>query len=192
MRRTRLALGIAFLFCASASAQIEWISWDPMAIRSDRTEPARLQMQLDTGGRVPGGNAAAARLDFAAVGSLTLTPLGSGRFSATVAAAQLHFDYIADDVNHNFVGFIRLLDANNAFITSYNAFVNVVDANIPRVGIITRDNDARQTQRILNLHRPLIKPTDVRPAVPQFYSYFPDDFEFRIGRLHCSELSIGA
>jgi hypothetical protein len=149
-----------------------------MAIRSDRTEPARLEMQLDTGGRVPGGNAAAARFDFAAGGSLTLTPLGSGRFSATVAAAQLLFDYMTDDVNHNFVGFIRLLDANNAVITSYNAFVNVVDANIPRVGIITRDNDARQTQRILNLHRPLIKPTDVRPAVQQFYSYFSDDFDF--------------
>jgi hypothetical protein len=176
MRRAPLA--IAFAFCTAANAQVDWISWDPMAIRSDRTEPARLEMQLDTGGRVPGGNATAARLDFAAGGSLTLTPLGSGRFSATVAAQQLLFDYKADDVNRNFVGFIRLLDSSNAALATYNAFVNVVDANIPRVGITTRDTDARHTQRVLNLHRPLIKPTDVRPAAQQFYTYFPDDFDF--------------
>src|SRR6266545_1653086 len=124
MRRAPLALAIALGFCAAAHAQIEWVLWDPMAVRADRTEPAWLEMQLDTGGRVPGGNAAAARLDFAGGGSLTLTPIGSGRFSATVAAAQLLYDYKPDDVNHNFVGFIRLLDASNAVITSYNAFVN--------------------------------------------------------------------
>lgn len=178
MRRAPLALAIAFGFCAAANAQIEWVLWDPMAVRVDRTEPARLEMQLDTGGRVPGGSAPAARLDFAGGGSLALTPMGSGRFSATVAAAQLLNDYKADDVNRNFVGFIRLLDSSNAVITSYNAFVSVVDENIPPVFITTRVNDARQTRRILNLRRPLIKTTDLRAAVQQFYAYFPDDFDF--------------
>jgi hypothetical protein len=173
-----LELAIAFGFCAAANAQIQWVLWDPMAVRADRTEPARLEIQLDTGGSGPGGSATAVRLDFAGGGSLTLTPLGSGRFSAMVAAAQLLYDYKADDVNHNFVGFVVLLDASNAVISSGGAFVNVFDMNIPPVLITARGNDARQTGRILNLHRPLIKPADVRTAVQQFYAYFPDDFDF--------------
>ena len=167
-----LALVLSFGFCGAANAQIEWILWEPMAVRFDRTEPARFEMQLEPGGAV------AARLDFAAGGSLTLTPLGSGRFSATVPAAQLLHDYKEDDVNHNFVGFIRLLDASSAVISSGGAFVNVVDTSIPPVGITARGIDARQTARILNLHRPLIKPADLLTAVQQFYAYFPDDFDF--------------
>ncbi len=127
---------------------------------------------------MPGGSAPAARLDFAAGGSLTLTPLGNGRFSATVAAAQLLHDYKPDDVNRNFAGFIRLLDERNSVIASYNAFVSVVDGNIPTVNITARGNDARQTARLLNVHRPLIKLADVRTAVQLFYAYFPDDFDF--------------
>lgn len=177
MRRAATFL-FTLAFCAAANAQIEWVVWEPMAIRSDRTDPAHLEIQLDTSGRVPGGNASAARLDFAAGGSLTLTSLGSGRFRTTVAAAQLLHDYKADDVHRNFVGFIRLLDASNSVIASYNAFISVVDANIPPVTITARDTAARQTRRILNLHRPLIKSIHVVTAVQQFYTYFPDNFDF--------------
>jgi hypothetical protein len=138
----------------------------------------RLEIQLDTAGRGSGGNAAAARLDYAAGGSLALTSLGSGRFSGAVPAAQLFHDYKPDDVNRNFVGFIRLLDSANAVLASYNAFISVMDANIPPVSITTRDNAARHTTRILNVHRSAIKTSDLRTAVQQFYAYFPDDFDF--------------
>lgn len=178
MQRLLVALTIAVVLCPCANAQIQWLLWDPVAIAPDRSEPARLEMQLDAGGRVPGGNAPAARIDLAAGGSLTLTPLGSGRFTAMIAPAQLLYDYKSDDINRNFVGYIRLLDASNAVITSYNAFISVVDTNIPRAGIMTRDSGARQTARILNLYRPLIKTTDVLSAVQQFYTYFADDFDF--------------
>ena len=180
MRRAplALALAIAFGFCVAAHGQIEWVLWDPMAVRTDRTEPARLELQLQTSGRGTPTGVTAVRLDLAAGGSLTLTPLGSGRFAGTVMAAQLLYDYQADDVNHNFVGFIRLLDASNAVITSFNAFVNVVDKNIPTVRITARGVDARQTLRILNLYRPWITYANAGTAVQQFYTYFPDDFDF--------------
>ena len=170
MRRT-VVLVLAFAVCATAHAQVDWILWDPTTIRSDRTTPVRLELQAAS-------NVAAVRIDFAATGSQTLTPMGSGRFTANVAAAPLLFDYKADDVHRNFVGFIRLLDASSAVIASFNAFVNVIDANIPAVQVTTRDSGARQTRRILNLHRPLIGANDVRNAILQFYSYFPDQFDF--------------
>ncbi len=178
MSRT-LSLVLALGFCSIANAQINWVLFDPMAIRVGRTEPAKLEVQLDTSGRGGQGRVATAvRLDFAAGGSLTLTPLGSSRFSGTIAAAQLLDDYKPDDANHNFVGFIRPLDSTGQVIASYNTFINVVDASIAPVGIIARDKDARQSPRVLNLHRPLINPGDLRPAVQQFYSYFPDNFDF--------------
>jgi hypothetical protein len=176
--RTRLALTIVFGFVAAANAQFDWILWDPMAIRADRAEPAQLEIQVRTTGRGAPSGVTAARIDFAGGGSLNLTPLGSGRFSASIPAARLLYDYRPDDLNHNFVGFIRLLDSSNAVIVSFNAFINVVDANTPPAAVITLPNDARQSQHILNLHRPLIASEDVRPAVQQFYSYFPDAFDF--------------
>ena len=42
--RTRLALTIVIGFVAAANAQFDWILWDPMAIRNDRAEPARLEI----------------------------------------------------------------------------------------------------------------------------------------------------
>ena len=177
MRRA-LALVITFGFCAVANAQFDWVLWDPMAVRADRSEPVRLELQLQTTGRGTPIGVTAVRLDLAAGGSLTLTPLGGGRFEGTVTAAQLLYDYQADDVNHNFVGFIRLLNAGSAVITSYNAFVNVIDKNVPIARITARGVDARQTTRILNLYRPSITYANAGTAVQQFYAYFPDDFDF--------------
>src|SRR5438045_2928806 len=103
MKRTFLALG---LFAITAQAQtVVWDKWDPMAVRTNRT--ADVVLELQTAGTVSG-----VRLDYANGGFITLTQTTPGRWSASVPAAKVLDGYAADDVNHNFVGFIRLLGSS--------------------------------------------------------------------------------
>jgi len=172
MRRAWLQFAVALLVCASAEAQIEWITWDPMAIRASRTEPVRLDVQY------AGATASTAlRLDLAAGGAITLTAMGAGRFTTNVPAASALFDFKADDVNRNFVGFLRTLGAGGTVVSTYNLFINVLDSSIGAVAVKSRPNDARQTARILNLYRPTIG-RNSQTATQQFYAYFADDFDF--------------
>ena len=118
------------------------------------------------------------RLDYAiGGGSLTLAPTGPGRWGGSVPAAQLLAGYDAGDVNHNFVGFVRLLSGTTT-LSSYNSFINVVDSHVPAPAIRQIDNAARATPRILNLYRSNLTINDVQSAVQQFYAYYHDDFDF--------------
>src|SRR5213592_5295725 len=118
MRNVFVAI-LALGFCAVAHAQLDFVLWDPMTVRVNRTDPVKLEVQLASG-----TTASAIRMDYAGGGSLTLTPLGGGRFTASIPAAQLFSDYKVDDVNRNFVGFLRLLDAGGQVQTSFNAFIS--------------------------------------------------------------------
>ena len=172
MRRALLSFAVAFFVCASASAQIDWITFDPTAIRTTRTDPVRLDLQYNNA--TP---STAMRLDLAAGGSITMTPMGGGRFTTTVSAASALFDFASDDMNRNFVGFLRILGAGGSVVSTYNVFINVLDSRIPAVAVKNRAGDARQTSRILNLYRPLVG-RNSQTATQQFYAYFPDDFDF--------------
>jgi hypothetical protein len=165
-------LFIAALLATAAEAQtIAWIKYDPSAIRSDRTAPVTLEL-------VTTGNVAGVRIDFTGSGSLTLTQAAPNRWSGSVPAARLLAGYDATDVNHNFVGFVRLLDAGGQTISSYNSFINVADSRVGAPAIRQIDSTARATTRILNLYRPFVGPNDVQNAIQQFYTYYRDDFDF--------------
>jgi hypothetical protein len=161
------------LFAPVARAQsISWIKYDPSAIRSDRTSPATLELL------VTGSGVTAVRLDYAGGGSLSLTQTTANRWSASVPASQLLAGYDANDVNHNLVGFVRLLGSGGQTLTSYNSFINVMDSRVPAPAIKQLDATARATPRILNLYRPNITINDIQTAILQFYNYYHDDFDF--------------
>jgi hypothetical protein len=99
----RLLFALAFLAPVAHAQTITWIKYDPSAIRSDRTAPATIEL-------VTSGTVSGVRLDYAmGGGSLTLASAGPNRWSGSVPAAQLLAGYDASDVNHNFVGLVRLL-----------------------------------------------------------------------------------
>lgn len=163
---------LALLVAAAAQAQtIVWNKYDPMAVRTNRTADVALEVQ--TSGAVSG-----MRLDFASGGSLVLTQSGPGRWVASVPAAKVLDGYAGDDVNHNFVGFLRLLASDGSTLVSYNSFIQVVDHLVPSVTIRTLSGNARATARVLNLYRPTIDPDQVQAAAQQFYGYFHDDYDF--------------
>ncbi len=174
MRIRVLVTLLVFLLCPLAHAQVEWVVFDPMTIRTTRTEPIQVTVQIALAEQ---SNVDAVRLDYQSGGQLMFTPQGNGRYVATLPAAKALAGFDASDVNRNFLGYARLLK-NGATYASYNLFLSVLDDNTPRVPVTTRANNARQTKRILNLYRPLLTPDNVRAAVQQFYAYFPDEFDF--------------
>src|SRR5258708_4752163 len=139
---------LALLLATAAQAQtIVWDKFDPMAVRTNRT--ADVVIEAQTSGTVSG-----MRLDYANGGSLTLTQSGPGHWVASVPAAKVLDGYAADDVNHNFVGFIRLLASDGSTLATYNSFIQVLDDRVPSITIRTLGGNARATTRILNLFRP--------------------------------------
>ncbi|HEY8180894.1 MAG TPA: hypothetical protein VII32_01550 [Thermoanaerobaculia bacterium] len=166
----RLLLVAAIAISADAQTVV-WTKFDPGAIRVGRTEPAVLEVQLNS-------TVSSVALDYAGGGRLNLTSSGPNRWTASVDAAHLLSGYASDDVNHNFVGFLRLLDSSGQTLSTLNAFINVIDANVPAVTVTNLGGGAQATLRILNLHRPALSVTDVQAAAQQFYVYYRDDFDF--------------
>src|SRR6266568_3992231 len=119
MHRAAVAL-LALLPVIAAHAQtIVWEKYDPMAVRTDRT--AAVAIEAQTSGTVSG-----MRLDYANGGSLAFTQSLPGRWVASVPAAKVLDGYAADDVNHNFVGFIRLLASDGTTLATYYSFIQVL------------------------------------------------------------------
>jgi len=162
---------VALIAVAGHGQTVVWNKFDPGAIRAGRTDPVAIEVQTS-------GAVSAVALDAAAGGRVTLTAAGANHWTGTVTAAQALFDYRADDVNHNFVGFLRLLGPSSETLSTLNAFINVVDSNVPSVEVAELGSGARATTRILNLYRPNVSLTDVRSAAQQFYAFYRDDFEF--------------
>ncbi len=163
---------LALLFAVAADAQtVVWEKFDPMAVRLNRT--ANVALEVKTSGTVSG-----MRLDYANGGSLTLTQSVPGDWVASVPAAKVLDGYQAGDVNHNFVGYLRLLASGGTTLATYNTFIQVVDGNVPSVPIRNLSANARATPRILNLYRPAIDINSVQAAAQQFYGYYHDDFDF--------------
>jgi hypothetical protein len=163
---------LTLVLAVAAHAQtIVWEKFDPMAVRANRTTDVAFEAQ--TSGTVSG-----LRLDYANGGSLTLTQSVPGRWVASVPAAKVLDGYQADDVNHNFVGFIRLLASDGTTLATYNSFIQVIDDRVPTVTIRAIGGNARATPRILNLYRPGLDVNQVQTAAQQFYGYYHDDYDF--------------
>ena len=172
MHRLLIAAVFALGLNTAGRAQtIVWENYDPMAVRANRT--ADVAFVAQTSGSVSG-----MRLDYANGGSLTLTQSMPGRWIASVPAAKVLDGYQADNVNHNFVGFIRLLASDGSTLATYNSFIQVVDGNVPSVTIRNVGGNARATTRILNLFRPGLDVNQVQAAAQQFYGYYHDDYDF--------------
>ena len=171
MPRTLLSLLAALLAAAAQAQTADWVKWDPMAVRTDRTVNVTLELQTS-------GGVSAVRLDYAAGGSIALTQVTPGHWTASVPAAKVLEGYQSDDVNHNVVGFVRLLGSGGDTIASLNTVIQVLDSRVPAAAVRNLPSNARATERILNLFRPGINPDLVQAAAQQLYGYFPDEFDF--------------
>ena len=162
---------IASIAVAAHAQSVVWTKFDPAAIRVGRADPALLEVQTS-------GAVSSVALDFAGGDRATLTSSRPNRWTAMIDASRLLFDYKADDVNHNFVGFLRLLGSGGETLATYNEFIDVLDVNVPPARVTELGGAPRTTTRVLNLYRPALSTSDVRTVAQQFYTYYPDDFDF--------------
>ena len=169
MKRAFLAL--ALLALPAQAQTVVWNKWDPMAVRTNRSGDVVLQLQ--TAGTING-----VRLDYANGGSITLAQTSPNIWSANVPAAKVLDGYAADDVNHNVVGFIRLLGSSGQTLLSLNSIIQVIDDRVPPPAVRNLPSNARATARILNLYRPGIDFNQIQAAVQLLYGYFHDDYDF--------------
>ena len=172
MKRSFAATLLALIVAVAAHAQtVVWYKWDPMAVRTNRTADVPFTM-------LTSGAVSAARLDYTNGGSITMTQFSPGLWTASVPAAKVLDGYTSANVNHNTVGFVRLLGSSGQTLSSLNSIIQVADDRVPAVTIRNLPSSARATPRILNLYRPGIDPNAVQSAVQQFYGYYHDDYDF--------------
>jgi len=177
-----LVFGIVLLGISGTRAAdpiaIKWFSYSPLVIPKDGSGATKLSVKID-------GNPSSVQLALAAGGTALLTDDGSGIWSAMLSPSQALFDYMADDANHNFVGFLDVFDGATRVLRS-NGFVGVKDERIPAVDVLNRGNDIRLSKHVVNIWRPDLPPagasgsfgTQLQSITQEFYRNFGDDYDF--------------
>ena len=125
-------------------------------------------------------------IELAAGGTVPLISLDAQTFSAVLTAGQLLSDYAADDVNRNFVGRLKVTDAATSEVSTANLFVNIDDATIADVPVVSSAPDMRCGAHVVNLEVPADDPaglwdppfTDIDGLLTRFYQVFGDDYDF--------------
>jgi hypothetical protein len=167
----RIAVFLALLCGAAHAQEVQSIWFDPLVVRTNRADPVAIRVQATS-------DTAALRLDLAAGGSVSLSKGTSGEWTATLSATQVLSGYTSADVNHNFVGFLRVLKSDGTVVATYNEFIGVIDSRVPTVRLHSLDGSTRSATRVMTAYRPAIAYEDDPPAAVEFYRYFPDNFDF--------------
>jgi hypothetical protein len=182
-RAARLAAhaGLAVLtLAAAAAAQPRVVSKAvfPPVVPADGSTPALVEVRTDLA-------ATSVTLELAGGGTVSFSALDAQTFTAILTNTQLLDGYGPDDVNRNFVGFLRVAGGPDE-LTTFNFFVNVDDGTFPDVPVSVAAPDLLCAPHVVNLHVPptvpadLWDPLDDDPAglLTRFYDVFGDDYDF--------------
>jgi hypothetical protein len=113
---------------------------------------------------------------------------GDGIFSVALSASDVLYDFAADDVNRNFVGYLRLYQ-NTTQVLQVNIFVDVITPDIPSVVIRGVSARVQYSDHLVNIVDPTFFPLQGLPLVfptmqsaktvaQVFYGHFPDVYDF--------------
>ena len=176
-RLSALLLGLAGVLCcggtAFAAVTIRWYTFDPLAVPKTGTAGAKFSVLLE-------GTPTSARFDLANGETVALSAAGGGVWTANLSHAQLLFGYGPEDVNRNFVGFLKTFEGAT-LNEQLNVFVDVLDESIPTVAVATPGSGVRSTRYVANIwmpNLPLAYDSQLQAIAQQFYQYFSDDFDF--------------
>jgi hypothetical protein len=182
MKTLLLAGGIAAASLPGPALAVDGFYWllEPPVVLASAPEPVLLTV------RCPAPLPTAASFEPADGGPpRALTALDGETWQTTLTPKELLFGYLPDDVNRNFVGRVRLTvpggpDALHAI------FVNVLDAQIPPVGVRTVSPDLRCSPHVVNVRLYGADPlgtTSVeeaalrRRAIRRLYESFSDRYD---------------
>jgi hypothetical protein len=103
---------------------------------------------------------------------------GDNIFSVTLAAADILKNFTPDDVNRNFVGDLRLQDANGVD-GPYRIFAEILTGGIPPVQIKNVSGTVQYTDHLVNIVDPNFFNTfAIDTITKKFYNHFEDCYDF--------------
>jgi len=111
---------------------------------------------------------------------------GDEIYTVRLRASDVLLGFTPDDVNRNFVGFLRFYSGTQRTGDTFNIFADIGTADLPTPsGIRTVSNDLQYTDHLVNIvdasfFNKILQDEDlaIRSIIRRFYSSFPDDFDF--------------
>lgn len=191
-RNLCLALSIiAGLLCASPALaqtqpQVVYSNFDPIVVRSDRTQPVLFET------RVVGGPSrvvleyttvppqAGLDLEMRDDGSGGDRAAGDSVYTVTLQASQITQGLQADDVFRRFIGFLKIFQ-NTTVVFRGNVFAEVITDQISRLPITNMAPDAQRTTHVVNIVDTDFVTgvnSDVTRITKRFYQLAGDDYDF--------------
>ncbi len=150
-----------------------WYELTPVVVDPEVVQNVALVVQT-SGGPIDG-----VQVRLANGSTVSLNNNGGGLFSTVLTHAQVLFGYAADDYNHNFIGYMDLLDGADVLGT-YNSFINVADERVAAAPLFSLAGDMQATSHVVNIRVPAMNAAspNVISATTRFYDIFPDDYDF--------------
>ena len=104
---------------------------------------------------------------------------GDEIYTVTLSPSDVLYDFAADDVNRNHVGYLRFYEGG-AQIIQYNVFIDVLTPEIPPVTITVLSPTVQYSDHLVNVVDPsFFEPLSSRQLAAQaFYAEFPDNYDF--------------
>jgi len=169
--------------CDSDEVSATYYRLTPMVIRDSRVTDVALEVKI-------AGSPTAVELNLASTGrSLPLNDEGSGGdvragdgiYTITLRAADVFYDFTPDDVNRNFVGYLRLYLGSD-LKGQYNIFADILTGDIPPAEIKIVSSDVQYTEHLVNMVDPTFfdsfRPSANTRLTRTFYRHFDDNYDF--------------
>jgi hypothetical protein len=152
----------------------------PMVIEDDAMADVILEGKVE-------GSPTAVKLRLESTGSeVLLRDDGSGGdavsgddiFTVTLGAADVLHNFTPDDVNRNFIGYLRIYVGSEQEM-QYNVFADIITDDIPPVEIKIVASDVQYTEHLVNIVDPgFFSGFTVSLVIQKFYSHFDDNYDF--------------
>jgi hypothetical protein len=187
MRRDEILLAFMLVFLVSiwgcgpaADIDLIYYRFTPLVIDQSRVANVVLEAKVT-------GSPSTVKLQLEATGSeISMVDDGSGDdvtagdgvYTVSIAMTHILFNFTADDVYRNFIGFLRPY-SGATYTKQYNIFVDIIDASVPSVTITPVSASVQYSEYLVNIVRPVFFiDFDISTLLQQFYTHFEDHYDF--------------
>ena len=169
-----------------AQTQVVYSQFDPIVIRSDRTQPVLFEAKVV-------GSPSRVVLEYTTVFQQAGVDLemrddgtggdriaGDSVYTVTVQASLITQGLQADDVFRRFIGFLKIFQSTSVVFRG-NLFAEIITDQIPRLPITSLATDAQRTTHLVNIvDSDFVSGvnSDVTRITKRFYQLVGDDYDF--------------
>ena len=171
---------------AQTEVQVVYSQFDPLVIRSDRTQPvlfeakvlgsvSRVALEYTTDSQQVGVD-----LEMRDDGTGGDRAAGDSVYTVTIQASQITLGLQVNDVFRRFVGFLKVFPVTGNIFRG-NVLAEIITDEIPRFPITNLDTDAQRTTHVVNIVDPDFVTganPDVTRITKRFYQLAGDDYDF--------------